>query len=219
MTFLFKFLKDVEKYCRFFIQIFERCRKYCRWSILILTLFLNVTYRGCGEEWRDRIFPTTGSALSGRTIDGEGANVEAREHFRTCSQACLCDSRNPARPALELSFLPVKRKTELKSAFRNCAPSRKHPQGGKCKHALIESAVHQEEGDDKSAKFGAERKRKREMSVSSFSGFQALVAKSKINPGEASGALSSDKRAVCTRLVKYGEKWFPWEIERKKLVI
>jgi len=48
------------------------------------------------------------------------------------------------------------------------------------------------------------KEREREMSVSSFSGFQALVAKSKINPREASGALSS--RTVCTRLVKYGEK-------------
>ena len=65
--------------------------------------------------------------LNGRTIDDMGANVETRD-FRTCSRACLCDSRNPAPPTLELSLLPVKRRAELKSAFRNCAPSRKHPQ-------------------------------------------------------------------------------------------
>lgn len=84
------------------------------------------------------------------------------EHFRTCSQACLCDSRNPARPALELSFLPVKRKAELKSAFRNCAPSRKHPQGGKCKHALIECVVHQGKGRWQKRRILELRKRKRE---------------------------------------------------------
>lgn len=75
----------------------------------------------------------------GGTIDAVGANVETRD-FRTCSRACLRDSRNPARLALVLSFLPVKRRAELKSAFRNCALPRKHPQGGKCKHALDERA-------------------------------------------------------------------------------
>lgn len=82
---------------------------------------------GWGEGRRNRIFSTR-ETLNGRTIDDVGTNVETRD-FRTCSQACLCDSRNPAPPALELSLLPVKRRAELKSAFRNCAPSRKHPQG------------------------------------------------------------------------------------------
>lgn len=84
-------------------------------------------------------------ALNGRTIDVEGANVETRD-FRTCSQACLRDFRNPARPALELSFLPVKRKAKLKSAFWNCALFRKHPKGGKCKHVFAECVLHLKEG-------------------------------------------------------------------------
>lgn len=147
-----------------------------------------------------------GSALSGRTIDGEGANVEAQKHFRTCSQACLCDSRNPARPALELSFLPVKKRAELKSAFRNCAPSRKHPQGKEMQTRPHRTCGPSRKREMTKAQNSELRGRKREMFVSSFSGFQALVAKSKIKPRKAPGALSSDKRAVCTRLINYGEK-------------
>lgn len=116
----------------------------------------NVTYQS-NEERNGEMRFFRREALNGRTIDVEGANVETRD-FRTCSQACLRDFRNPARPALELSFLPVKRKTKLKSAFWNCALFRKHPKGGKCKHAFAERAYYiWKKGNGRSVKLGLKR--------------------------------------------------------------
>lgn len=129
---------------------------------------------GWGEELKKSDFHDA-ETLKWRTIDAVGANVETRD-FRTCSQVYAI------LVILRSSFLPVKRKAELKSAFRNCAPSRKHPQGRKCKHTMLNAWSIKEEGRQQKYKvWDWERCMCRHSQDRDLS-------KSKINPREAQGS-------------------------------